>query len=265
MEIPLVAGRLLTAQDDERAPRVAVINQTMARRFFGAENPIGRRFGFGRNENSGQIEIVGVVKDAKYTGQRDEIPSTAYLPYPQQSLGQMNLAVRTSGDPQLLLNAVRESVRQVDRNLPLFDVKTQSEQADQALAQERLFARLTSFFGLLALVLASIGLYGVMSHSVAQRTREIAIRMALGATQSVILRRSVGQGMLLAATGIAIGTAAAVGLTRFISSFLFGVAPNDPLTFVVIALLLTTVALLACWIPARRAAKVDPMIALRYE
>jgi ABC-type antimicrobial peptide transport system permease subunit len=153
----------------------------------------------------------------------------------------------------------------VDRNLPLFDVKTQTEQADQALAQERLFARLTGFFGLLALVLASIGLYGVMSYSVAQRTREIAIRMALGATQSVILRRSVGQGMLLAATGIAIGTAAAVALTRFISSFLFGVAPNDPLTFVVIALMLTIVALLACWIPARRAARVDPMIALRYE
>jgi predicted permease len=265
MEIPLVAGRLLTAQDDERAPRVAVINQTMARRFFGAENPLGRRFGFGRTENSGQIEIVGVVKDAKYTGQRDEIPSTAYLPYPQQSLGQMNFAVKTSGDPNLLLGAVREAVRQVDRNLPLFDVKTQTEQADQALAQERLFARLTGFFGLLALVLASIGLYGVMSYSVAQRTREIAIRMALGATQSVILRRSVGQGMLLAATGIAIGTAAAVALTRFISSFLFGVAPNDPLTFVVIALMLTIVALLACWIPARRAARVDPMIALRYE
>jgi predicted permease len=265
MEIPLVAGRLLTAQDDERAPRVAVINQTMARRFFGAENPLGRRFGFGRTENSGQIEIVGVVKDAKYTGQRDEIPSTAYLPYRQQSLGQMNFEVKTSGDPNIALNAVREAVRQVDRNLPLFDVKTQSEQADQALAQERLFARLTSFFGLLALVLASIGLYGVMSYSVAQRTREIAIRMALGATQSVILRRSAGQGMLLAVAGIVIGTAAAVGLTRFISSFLFGVAPNDPLTFIVIALLLTFVALMACWIPARRAAKVDPMIALRYE
>jgi predicted permease len=265
MEIPLVVGRLLIAQDDERAPRVAVINQTMARRFFGAENPIGRRFGFGRAENSGQIEIVGVVKDAKYTGQRDEIPSTAYLPYPQQSLGQMNFEVKTSSDPNVALNAVREAVRQVDRNLPLFDVKTQSGQAEQALAQERLFARLTGFFGLLALVLASIGLYGVMSYSVAQRTREIAIRMALGATQSAILRRSVGQGMLLAGAGIAIGTAASVGLTRFISGFLFGVAPNDPLTFGVIALLLTTVALLACWIPARRAAKVDPMIALRYE
>jgi predicted permease len=277
MEIPLLAGRQLRPQDDERAPKVAIINQTMARRFFGDENPIGKRFGFGRIENSGQIEIVGVVKDAKYTGQREEIPSTAYLPYTQQSLGQMNFEVRTAGDPDQMITSIRTAVRRVDPNLPLFDLKTQSEQAEAALAQELLFAWLTGFFGLLALLLASIGLYGVMAYAVAQRTHELAIRMALGASPANILRRVIGQGMLLAVTGIAIGTAAALALTRliasnaafeltrFISDFLYGVRAADPLTFVAVASLLALVALVACWVPARRATKVDPIVALRSE
>jgi putative ABC transport system permease protein len=167
-------------------------------------------------------------------------------------------------------------VRQVDRDLPLFQIKTQREQADEALAQERFFPRLTGLFGLLALALASIGLYGVMAHAVAQRTHEIAIRMALGATQASVLKRVIGQGMSLAAIGIAIGTAVALALARsvssasfelarFISDFLFGVRAADPATFVVIAALLIIVALLACYLPARRATKVDPMVALRYE
>jgi predicted permease len=277
MEIPLVAGRSLTPQDDERAPKVAVINQTMARRFFGEENPIGKRIGFGRRENSSQIEIVGVVKDAKYTGQREEIPSTAYLPYPQQPLSQMNFEVRTAGDPNLLIGAVRQAVRQADSNLPLFDIKTQKGQADASLAQERLFAGLTGFFGLLALLLGCIGLYGVMAYSVAQRTREIAIRMALGATQKNVLRRVIGQGMLLAGIGIAIGAAVAFALarliasnadfelTRFLSGFFYGVRTTDPLTFVIVSLLLAIVAFVACCVPAVRATKVDPMAALRNE
>jgi predicted permease len=277
MDIPLLAGRGLTPQDDERAPKVAVINQTMARRFFGDENPLGKRFGFGKAENSGQIEIVGVARDSRYLRPRRDIPSIAYLPFPQYSLGMTTFTVRTAGDPTQMTAAIRAAVREVDKDLPLFGVKTQTEQMDQSLAQERFFPKLTSLFGLLALLLASIGLYGVMSYAVEQRTREIGIRMALGATRENVLRRVIGQGMLLAAIGIVIGAAAAFtltrlitsnatyDLTRFISGFLYGVRPTDPLTFVAVALLLAFVALLACYLPARRATKVDPMVALRCE
>jgi predicted permease len=275
MEMPLLTGRSLSPQDDERAPKVAVINQTMARRFFGAENPLGQRIGFNPNK-SDEFEIVGVVGDTKYTEQRQENPSVAYLLYRQRSLRGTTFAVRTAGDPVEMIGAVREAVRQVDRDLPLFQIKTQREQADEALAQERFFPRLTGLFGLLAMVLASIGLYGVMAHAVAQRTHEIAIRMALGATQASVLKRVIGQGMSLAAIGITIGAAVALALARsvsstsfelarFISDFLFGVRAVDPATFVVIAALLIIVALLACYLPARRATKVDPMVALRYE
>ncbi len=173
--------------------------------------------------------------------------------------------------------AIRAAVREVDKDLPLFGIKTQTEQMAQSLAQERFFPKLTGFFGLLALLLASIGLYGVMSYAVAQRTREIGIRMALGASQEKILRRVIGQGMPLAAVGVVIGSAASFALTRlitsnatfeltrFISGFLYGVQATDPLTFMSVALLLVLVALLACYIPARRATKVDPMVALRCE
>ena len=277
MDIPLLAGRGFTPQDDERAPKVAVINQTMARRFFGDENPLGKRFGFGRAENSNQIEIVGVARDSRYLRPRRDIPPIAYLPFPQVSLGMTTFTVRTAGDPTQMTAAIRAGVRDVDKDLPLFGVKTQTEQMDQSLAQERFFPKLTSFFGLLALLLASIGLYGVMSYAVAQRTHEIGIRMTLGATQENILRRVVGQGMLLAGIGVVIGLAAAFALTRlitsnatydltrFISDFLYGVRATDPLTFAAVALLLLLVALLACYLPARRATKVDPMVALRCE
>jgi predicted permease len=277
MEIPLLAGRSLTPQDDERTTRVAVINQTMARRFFGDENPLGKRFGFGSIENSGQIEVVGVAADSRYLRPRRDIPSIAYLPFPQSSLGMTTFNVRTIGDPMHMTAAIRAAVREVDKDLPLFEIKSQTEQMDQSLAQERFFPKLTAFFGLLALLLASIGLYGVMSYSVEQRTHEIGIRMALGALQKDILRRVIGQGMLLAAIGVVIGSAISFALmrliasnstyelTRFISGFLYGVRPTDPLTLVVVALSLVLVALLACYLPARRATKVDPMVTLRYE
>jgi len=277
MEIRLLAGRGFTPQDDERAMKVAVINQTMARRFFGDENPLGKHFGFGRAENSNQIEIVGVARDSRYLRPRRDIPPIAYLPFPQVSLGMTTFTVRTAGDPTQMTAAIRAAMREVDKDLPLFGVKTQTEQMDQSLAQERFFPKLTSFFGLLALLLAGIGLYGVMSYAVAQRTHEIGVRMAIGATQENILRRVIGQGMLLAGAGVVIGSAAALALarlitsnaandlTRFISDFLYGVRAADPLTFVAVALLLLLVALLACYLPARRATKVDPMVALRCE
>ena len=236
----------------------------MARRFFGDEDPIGKRFGF-RVENSGDIEVVGVARDSRYQRPRQGVPSIAYLPFSQHPLGMTTFAVRTVGDPWLMIASVRDAVRDVDKDLPVFDVKTQVEQAERSLAQERFFPKLTGFFGLLALVLAAVGLYGVMSYSVAQRTHEIAIRMALGATERSILRRVAGQGMLLAIIGVGIGTVAALGLTHFIASFLFGVGATDPATFVTISLVLTAVALGACLVPARRATRVDPMVALRYE
>jgi predicted permease len=277
MEITLLTGRGFTPQDDERAPRVAIINQAMARRFFGGENPLGKRFGFGRAENSGQIEIVGVARDSRYLRPRRDVPSIAYLPFPQFPLGMTTFTVRTAGDPTQMTAAIRAAVREVDKDLPLFGVKTQTEQMDQSLAQERFFPKLTGFFGMLALLLASIGLYGVMSYAVAQRRREIGIRMTLGATRENILRRVIGQGMLLAGAGVVIGSAIAFALTRlitsnasyeltrFISGFLYGVRASDPWTFVTVALLLLLVALLACYLPARRATKVDPMVALRCE
>jgi predicted permease len=269
MEIPLLAGRELTAQDDARAPHVAVVNQTFARKFFHEENPLGKRFGISRTK-PGDIEIVGVAKDAKYTSQRDEIPPTAYLPWLQQldAVGSVTFEVRTTGDPVAGVAAVRGAVREVDANLPLKDIKTQVEQADETLAMERLFAKLLSLFGLLALLLAAVGLYGVLAWSVSQRTHEIGIRMALGASRADVLKMILRQGLTLTFVGVAVGLAGAYALTKYLASLtdmLYGVKPTDPLTFAVIAASLTLVALVACFVPARRATKVDPMIALRYE
>jgi predicted permease len=269
MEIPLLLGRTFTAQDDTRAPKVAVINQTLARRYFPNQNPIGQRFSFD-SHGVNAIEIVGLAKDAKYTSQRDETPPTAYLQW-TQSLAQMGAAtfeVRTAGDPSSIIPQIRQAVREVDSNLPVKDMKTQIEQGDETLAMERLFAKLLSLFGLLAQQLASIGLYGVMAYSVSQRTHEIGIRMALGANRSVVLKMILKQGMTLTFIGVALGLGGAYVLTNYLESLtdmLYGVKPRDPLTYGVLAALLTIVALIACFIPARRATKVDPMVALRYE
>lgn len=266
MEMPVLSGRALSSRDDEHASPVAVINQTMARKYFGDQNPVGRRFGFGGDaENSGKVEIVGLVRDAKYDGLREETPPTVYVPFLQEIPSQVNFSVRTVGEPGALITVVRQAVREVDGNLPLFDVKTQREQAAELVMQERLFAHLTSFFGLLALALVSIGLYGVLAYSVAGRTREIGIRMALGAERRDVLRLVLKQGLTLAFIGAALGLAAAFALMRTLTSLLFGVTPTDPLTLVMVVLLLAGVAFVACWIPARRATKVDPMIALRTE
>ncbi len=266
MELPIQLGRGLTSRDDAAAPRVAVVNQTMARRFFPNENPVGKRFSFDP-EKPGQIEIVGLVQDAKYTSLRDDIPPTVYTSWLQEGrrVGQMNFEVRTIGEPAASLAAIRQAVREVDSNLPLFDVKTQVDQVAQSLGQERLFASLLTFFGVVALALAALGLYGVLANSVAQRTREIGIRMALGANMRNVLRLIVGQGMRLVLVGLAIGLLLSFWLTKLLAGWLYGVGVTDPLTFGVIAGLLFLVALGACFIPARRATKVDPLVALRYE
>ena len=269
MEIPLLVGRSFNEQDDARAPKVAVVNQTFARVFFPNENPIGKRFSF-EPPKPGEIEIVGLARDAKYTSQREDTPPTAYIPW-RQSLGSMRSStfeVRTLGDPANFVGAIRQAANEVESNLPLNDVKTQIQQTNETLAMERLFAKLLSLFGVLAQQLAAIGLYGVMAYAVSQRTHEIGIRMALGANQRNVLKMILKQGMTLTLIGVALGLGGAYVLTKYLeslTSMLFGVRPRDPLTFGVIAALLMVVALVACFIPARRATKVDPLVALRYE
>src|SRR5215470_3266485 len=272
MEIPLLAGRGFARQDDERAPKVVVVNQTFANRFFPNESPIGRRFTLDVKKPD-EIEIVGLVKDAKYARQRDDAPPTMYLPWRQAAtvMPEANFELRATGDPLALIAAVRQAVREVDETLPIRSVKTQVEQADETLRMERLFAKLVTLFGLLAEQLASIGLFGVLAYAVSQRTREIGICMALGATQTDVMKMVVRQGMTLAIIGVALGLAGAFVLTKYLESLmnlsrmLYGVKPNDPLTYGVTAALLTAVALIACYVPARRATKVDPMVALRCE
>jgi predicted permease len=272
MEIPLLAGRSIRPQDDAKAPKVVVVNQTFAKKYFPDENPIGKRFTFDTKKPD-EIEIVGLARDAKYTRQRDEIPPTVYIPWRQdlRAMSGATFEVRTAGDPNAAVAAVRQAVREVDGNLPLNNVKTQVEQAEETLRMERLFAKLLSLFGLLAQQLASIGLYGVMAYSVSQRANEIGIRMALGADQRDVLKMVLRQGMSLTMIGVVLGLAGAYVLTKYLESkmnlnnMLFGVKVSDPLTYGVIAAFLTLVAFLACFIPARRATKVDPMVALRCE
>ena len=269
MEIPLLSGRTLSERDDARSPKVAVVNQTFARKFFGGESPLGKRIAFDP-ETPGDVEIVGLARDAKYASQRAETPPTAYLPWLQElrAVSSVVFEVRTAGDPAEAVAAVRRAVREVDASLPVNNVKTQVEQADETMAMERLFAKLLSLFGLLAQALAAVGLYGVLAWSVSRRTHEIGIRMALGASRGAVLRMVLRQGMALALAGVALGLAGAYALSRYLGSvgrMLYGVVPADPLTFGLIALFLTLVALFACSVPARRATKVEPMEALRYE
>ena len=269
MQIPLLVGRSLGAQDDARAPKVAVVNQMFAQKYFPNDNVIGKRFSLDPTK-PGEIEIVGLAKDAKYTSQRDQIEPTAYTPW-QQSLRSMRgstIELRTQGDPANYVTAVREAVREVDSNLPVNDVQTQVDQANETLAMERLFAKLLSLFGVLAQLLAAVGLYGLMAYSVSQRTHEIGVRMALGATRGTVMKMVLQQGMLLTVIGVVVGLGGAYALTGYLESLttmLFGVEPRDPMTFVVIAVVLGLIALVACLVPARRATKVDPVVALRYE
>ena len=268
MEIAVIAGRGFNVHDVENSQKVAIINEAAARYYFGNENPIGKRFDFGDKPGAGTIEIVGLTKNTQYADMRGGItPMTAYIPYTQNitRLGQMAFEVRTAGDPHAIAPAVREAVRSIDKDLPLFEMKTQQEQIAQSMAQETFFARLSSLFGLLALILACVGLYGVMSYGVARRTKEMGIRMALGARRQKIIWLVLKESLLLIAIGIAIGLPAAYALTRLAASMLFGLEATDPATFAGVAIILTTVALLSCYLPARRATKIDPMIALRYE
>ena len=265
MEMPLIVGRGFTERDGANAPMVAVINEAARRKYFAAgENPLGMRFG-GNLEDSGKIEIVGILRDAKYNSVRDDVPPTMYVPFAQNPQAGMTFEVRTAGEPMSVLGAIREAVRQVDPNLPMQDVSTQMEQFEKRFVQEKLFAQAYALFGGLALLLAAVGLFGLMSYNVARRTNEIGIRMALGAQRGDVVRMVIGESMWLVAIGAALGVAAAVAAGRLVATLLFGLAPTDVATMLVALATMLTVSALAGYLPARRAARVDPIVALHYE
>ncbi|HTX77556.1 MAG TPA: ABC transporter permease [Terracidiphilus sp.] len=273
MGIPIIAGRGFGPQDTATSQKVAVINQALARSRFPGQNPIGRRFstsaGLGESsEESRQwIQIVGICADTRYENLRDQPPPQFLIPYVQQqseSWG-MTYEIRTRVEPESIVPALRAATRQVDPDLPVVNVRTQRQQIEADMQEERLFVTLTSGFGLLALALATVGIYGIMAYSVAQRTNEIGIRMALGAQRASVLGMVLGEAAWIAAIGVIAGTGAALGMGKLVASMLYGLKSWDPATLVGSAALLGLVALAASWIPARRAAGVDPMTALRHE
>jgi putative ABC transport system permease protein len=262
MNIPLIQGRDFDQRDVMKAPEVVIINQDMVRRYWPDEDPIGKRLAVG---NGPWRTVVGVVGDVKQAGLDIETRPEMFWPYYQLPLSFSTFVVRTSGDPEGMTSGVRRAMQDIDEALPLYDIKPVNEVISESVAPRRFNMLLLSIFAALALVLAAVGLYGVISYSVSQRTREIGIRMALGANHMSVLRLVVGQGMILALVGVGIGVIASFFLTKFMATLLFGVSATDPLTFVAISVLLIGVSMVASFIPARRAMKVDPMVALRYE
>lgn len=261
--ISLLRGRDFTENDSQQAPKVLIINEAMANRFWGDQDPIGKRLKlFGDQEYR---QVVGIVGDSKYNSLTEARRPFMYLPLLQEYAPQVNLHVRTSTDPKAMVAALRSEVQAVDASLPVLNVQTLSERVENSLGGERTQATLLGSGGLLALLLAAVGLYGVMSYTVAQRTREIGIRMALGAGRGNVMGLVMKQGVTLVGAGVVLGLGAAFGITRLLASLLFGVSAVDPLTFIGTSVILLAVSLLASYIPARRATKVDPLIALRYE
>jgi putative ABC transport system permease protein len=264
--VALRRGRFFTAADTSEAPRVVLINETLRRRFFPDEDPIGKRLNTGNDRQPIWNEIVGVVGDVKYNGLADEIQPAYYQPLAQAQSSAISIILKTeTTDPLSLTAAARDVVKSVDNELPLAYVRTMEQRLALAAAQPRFRATLIALFAALALVLACVGVYGVISYSVANRTHEIGVRVALGAQSRDVLRLVLRQGLALTLAGVGCGLLASLALTRLMRKLLFGVSATDPLTFIVISLLLIAVALAACWIPARRATKVDPMVALRCE
>jgi predicted permease len=268
MRIPIVLGRGIEEMDTSAEEKVAVVDDTFVKQYFGGENPIGHRFALGsRPKVEDGFEIVGVVKAAELTDVHATARPKAYFAYPQLAtfLNSMYFEIRTPGNPEAVLSELREAVRQTDANLPLLSVETQTELRDDALTGERLLARFSAGFGLLALMLTVVGLYGTIAYSVARKTHEIGIRMALGAARSDVLWGVVAQGAKLAGVGIGVGALAALGATQLLRSLMFGVTPTDPATFLGVAALVLVVSIAASLIPARRAMRVDPMVALRHD
>jgi predicted permease len=261
LRLPLVRGRDFTARDTADAPLVAVVNETMARRYWPGRDGLGGRVKVGDR----WAEVVGVARDAKYTSMSEEARAFMYLAVEQQYRPTMRIVVRTAGAPDALVNAVRQAVRRVDPNLPLFDVQTFEQHIAFAFFLFEMAATLLGVFGATATLLAALGLYGVVAHSVGMRTREIGVRISLGATAGDVRRLVLRQGLGLGGLGIALGLGLALVVTRLFSSQLMGVGPNDPASFAATSLMLAATTALACYLPARRAARLDPVQALRIE
>jgi putative ABC transport system permease protein len=266
--IPIVRGRGFGERDTISAPLVVLVNQTLARQDFGDEDPVGKRVGFGGTDKNNQpiwLEIVGVVADVRSLELQEEPMPEIYTSSLQDGFFNMFFVIRTNIEPSALTAAVREAVQDVDRAQPVADIRTMENIVSESVTQPRFNLTLLGVFGCIALILSAAGIYGVTSYTVTQRTHETGIRMALGAQANDVLWLMMRQGMKPAVGGLVIGLVAAVALTRLMKTLLFGVSATDPLTFAVLALLLLGVALLACYLPARRATKVDPMVALRCE
>ncbi len=284
MRIPFLSGEdftpaefLQAAQaDEDSVPYLgpAIVNEAFVRVYFPNVNPLGQRFGFDTDEDSAKAAsedpkyrrdpgevIIGVVHDSKYNDLRREVKPTMYVPSDHGG----TFELRTAGNPLAVVSAVRGILRQAGGNMPIFDIETESKQIDDLLFQERLIARMSSLFAMLALLLACIGLFGLLSYELTERTQEIGIRMALGAQAGDVLRNVIGHGILLAAIVAALGASVSFAVTRYLRALLFEVKLSDPFTLAGVIGLLLVVSLLACYIPARRATKVDPIIALRYE
>ncbi len=264
MGIPVLSGRGFSDRDSDTAPKVVMINQAAAKKYFPNENPVGQRMG-SNLENAGQLEIVGILRDVKYNSVRDAAPPTMFVPYMQTRVGNAAFEVRTRSAPAAVTGAVREAVRQIDQNLPVMDVSTQIEQVELRFQQEKFFAQAYTLFGVVALLLASLGLFGLMSYNVARRTNEIGIRMALGAQRQDVLRLVMRESMLLVIAGVGAGLAIALFAGRFVATLLYGVPPTDALALALAILVMILVSAVAGYIPARRASRVDPMVALHYE
>ncbi len=266
LRTPVLQGRSFTERDGENAPLAAIVNETFARRFLPSDAP-GRRIDMriAPSEEPRWREVVGVVADIRHLGLAEEPRAEVYVPFRQEPLPLIGFAVRTAGDPLALAGAVRREVWSVDSDQPVSYVLSLETMAAESLTLRRASMLVLLFFAATALALAALGLYGVMAHAVAQRTHEIGVRMALGAERARVLRMVVGEGVRLAGAGLAVGLLGSLILTRLLSSMLFGVSPTDPATLAAAALVLAATALLASLIPARRATRVDPMVALRYE
>ena len=267
MKIPILMGRDFRMSDGRSAPKACIVNEKFAKRFFKDGNALGRHIGMGGDPGTKlDIEIIAVVRDTKYESMRDEIPIEVYEPYHQVNfvIGMMAY-IRTARQPEQAFSSIRQVVNRLDPNLPLSNMKTLEKQQEESLITERLVATLSTGFGILATLLAAIGLYGVMAYMAAQRTREIGVRMALGAASGDVVWLVMREVLLLAGIGIGIGLPAAWGLTRFAKSQLYGIQPNDALTIALATAGIAFVAIVSGYIPARRATLVDPMRALRWE
>jgi predicted permease len=268
MQIPILSGRAIEERDQSGSLPVAVVSELFAKVNFGDRNPLGQHMTLdAERRTSREVEVIGVARNARYGGVKHDIPPVLYIAY-QQGFPppvEMVYALRTAGDPLLYVNAVREIVHQADSRVPLLNLKTQVAEIDQSINQEIVFAELCTAFAILALVIASVGLYGTISYNVARRTSEIGIRIALGAQPARVVRSILVQVFALTAVGLAIGLPTALGGSKLVASFLYGMKPNDPLAIAGAVAILLAAAILAGYAPARRASRIDPMVALRHE